>query len=289
MKKLLLIPILCTFAPLANAVEILRWERLPLTVPLVVHEERVIFIDRNVRLGLPPSLNGRLRAQSAGGAVYLRASAPIEPTRIQLRDAKSGALILLDITAKPAEDGASPLEPVRIVLDNAEKTAPRESAPSRADAPSAETPIPVTLVRHAAQSLYAPLRTIEPVPGIAPVRLRADLPLDTLMPGLPVRVTPLSAWRLEDFWVTAAKLTNTTDRWLDLDPRALQGDLAAAAFQHSSLGPSGTAEDTTTVYLVTRGHALAEALLPTILPADAAANLPKGHDRGHNKGRHHEK
>jgi integrating conjugative element protein (TIGR03749 family) len=147
-----------------------------LALPLVVGEERVIFVDRNMRLGLPSSLNGRLRAQSAGGAVYLRASVPIEPVRIQLQDVESGALILLDITARPAEEGASPLEPVRIVLSNTLQEKP-ERKEMRPDTLAPETPIPVTLTRYAAQSLYAPLRTIEPVPGIsAPMRLRGNLP-----------------------------------------------------------------------------------------------------------------
>ena len=36
-------------APVAQAVEILRWERMPLAVPLKVGQERIVFIDRNVR------------------------------------------------------------------------------------------------------------------------------------------------------------------------------------------------------------------------------------------------
>src|SRR3546814_15837325 len=47
--------------------------------------------------------------------VYLRASEPIEPTRLQLQDADTGALILLDIAAEPPKDGEAELEPVRIV------------------------------------------------------------------------------------------------------------------------------------------------------------------------------
>ncbi|MQT50294.1 DUF3438 family protein, partial [Pseudomonas helleri] len=84
--------LLCAFSllltvvlsPAARAVEILHWERLPLAVSLVVDQERIVFIDRNVRVGVPTSLAGRLRVQSAGGALYLRASEPIEPTRLQL-------------------------------------------------------------------------------------------------------------------------------------------------------------------------------------------------------------
>lgn len=194
------------FVPASQAVEILRWERLPLPVPLVVGQERVVFIDRNVRVGVPASVGDHLRVQSAGGAIYLRASEPIPPTRLQLQDVESGALILLDIAAEPAKDGQAPLEPVRIV--EAEAPAKRygggavSGADEQADAPAdksvprRETPVPVVLTRYAAQNLYAPLRTVEPVAGIGRVNLRRDLALDTLLPTLPVRARALAAWRL---------------------------------------------------------------------------------------------
>jgi len=266
------------FVPASQAVEILRWERLPLPVPLVVGQERVVFIDRNVRVGVPASVGDHLRVQSAGGAIYLRASEPIPPTRLQLQDVESGALILLDIAAEPAKDGQAPLEPVRIV--EAEAPAKRygggaaSGADEQADAPAdkplprRETPVPVVLTRHAAQNLYAPLRTVEPVAGIR------GLALDTLLPTLPVHARALAAWRLEDQWVTAVRLTNTAARWLDLDPRALQGNFVAATFQHPNLGPTGSPSDTTVLYLVTRGHGLAESLLPALSPIDASVNLP---------------
>ncbi len=228
--------------PASQAVEILRWERLPLPVPLVVGQERVVFIDRNVRVGVPASVGDHLRVQSAGGAIYLRASEPIPPTRLQLQDVESGALILLDIAAEPAKDGQAPLEPVRIV--EAEAPAKRygggaaSGADEQADAPAdksvprRETPVSVVLTRHAAQNLYAPLRTVEPVAGIGRVNLRRGLALDTLLPTLPVQARALAAWRLEDQWVTAVRLTNTAARWLDLDPRAAGelrgGDLPAS-------------------------------------------------------------
>src|SRR5574338_1623800 len=120
MKRLVL-PALASFllsmglVSTSQAVEILRWERLPLSVPLVVGQERVVFIDRNVRIGVPAGVGQNLRVQSAGGAIYLRASKPIPPTRLQLHDVQSGALILLDIAAEPAKAGQAALEPVRIV------------------------------------------------------------------------------------------------------------------------------------------------------------------------------
>ncbi len=277
------LPGLCVLAWMmaipAQAVEILRWERLPLAVPLVVGQERIVFIDRNVRVGIPVSVGERLRVQSAGGAVYLRANEPIEPTRLQLQDADTGELILLDIAAHPANDGEPALEPVQIVEgsatpqrygqqvagnDTGEQTAPTK--PSRR-----ETPVSVVLTRHAAQNLYAPLRTVEAVPGIMRVNLRGNLNLDTLLPTLPVRAFALASWRLEDQWVTGVRLTNASSGWLELDPRALQGDFLTATFQHPTLGPQGSPEDTTVVYLITRGHGLAQSLLPAIQRFDPAA------------------
>ncbi|NML25748.1 integrating conjugative element protein, PFL_4704 family [Aromatoleum tolulyticum] len=278
----------------SQAVEILRWERLPLAVPLVVGQERVIFIDRNVRIGVPESIGSHLRVQSAGGAIYLRASEPIPPSRLELQDAESGALILIDIAAEPAKAGQPALEPVRIVEAEAPAKRYGGSAASGADqqaeapadksVPRRETPVSVVLTRHAAQNLYAPLRTVEPVAGIGRVNLRRGLALSTLLPTLPVRAQALAAWRLEDQWVTAVRLTNTSARWLNLDPRALQGDFVAATFQHASLGPAGQSADTTVVYLVTRGHGLAESLLPKVAPIDAAVSLPPAAAAGQAEG-----
>ncbi|EMY8159252.1 TIGR03749 family integrating conjugative element protein [Pseudomonas monteilii] len=288
MKTCLLIwlgTLACAWVPMAHAVEIMRWERLPLPVPLQVGHERIVFVDRNVRVGVPASVGDRLRVQSAGGAIYLRANEPIEPTRLQLQDADSGALILLDIAAEPVQDGERSLEPVRIVEGNAtpqrygqtqaQEPGAATPSPDQVRRPRRETPVAVVLTRYAAQSLYAPLRTVEPVPGVMRVNLRRDLPLDTLLPTLPVHAVALAAWRLEDQWVTAVRLTHTGNGWIDLDPRALQGDFLTATFQHPALGPRGTPEDTTVVYLVTRGRGLPQSLLPAIHRFDPAAHLPQ--------------
>ncbi len=264
-----------------HALDILHWQRLPLAVPLLVGQERVVFIDRNVRIGVPASVGEHLRVQSAGGAIYLRASDPLPPTRLQLQDVSSGALILLDVDAQPAKSNEPPLEPVRIVIDDpaqspshAENT-PDELAPTKSTTTAPRnTPIAVVLTRYAAQNLYAPLRTVEPVAGITRVSLRRDLHLADLLPTLPVHVRALAAWRLDDEWVTAIQLTNTSVHCIELDPRLLQGDFVAATFQHPNLGPAGQSTDTTVVYLVTRGHDLGESLLPVIAPIDPAVNLP---------------
>ncbi|MBD2807192.1 TIGR03749 family integrating conjugative element protein, partial [Xenorhabdus sp. ZM] len=149
-----------------KADELMKWERIPLSVTLKVGQERIIFADRNVRVGLSPSLSDKLRVQSAGGAVYLKARQAFPPTRLQLQDSENGEVILLDITATPT----GPLEPVRIVYRDEKNSASTETSPHQNTTPHA-APVPVLLTRYAAQQLYAPLRTVEPVTDIRPVSL----------------------------------------------------------------------------------------------------------------------
>jgi len=274
--------LLCLAIP-AKAVLLMQWERLPLAIPLIVGQERVIFVDRNVRVGLPGSLSGKLRVQTTNGTVYLLAKEPIDPVRLQLQDAETGELILIDIAATQATEEGEQLEPVRIVAgDNPSHrygtlTAPAEPENTLStDQPRRETPVPVVLTRYAAQSLYAPLRTVEPVRGISRVNLRRNLDFSLLMPALPVTATPTAAWCLEDFYVTAVKLQNTAAAVIALDPRQLQGDFATATFQHPYLGPAGQPSDTTMLYLVTRKRTLTDSLLPSVSQIDASVNIPMG-------------
>ena len=205
MRRLLIIGLLMlNFFGMANAVEILRWDRIPLTLPLIVGQERIVFVDQNVRVGLPRNLVDKLRVQSTGGALYLLAKEPIPPTRLQLQNMSSGEIMLVDIIATEGKPNQPAPEPAKIVAG--EGSSPRygqaSSKPtsSRAPVPTSEpnvqdedpptprreAPLPVVITRYAAQMLYAPLRTVEPVDGIAQVNLKRGLNLTTLLPTLPV-------------------------------------------------------------------------------------------------------
>ncbi|MBN5215726.1 TIGR03749 family integrating conjugative element protein [Serratia ureilytica] len=258
---------LCVF-PQVQAEELMKWERIPLQIPLAVGKERVLFADKNVRVGFPPALNGKLRVQSSGGAVYLKADAAFPPTRLQLQDVENGEVILLDVMA--SDKGSA--EPVRIVYNgdvtsvSSSNDTPAASggnnAASRADNGTQakrkkvkyNAPLPVVLTRYAAQSLYGPVRTVEAVPGIHPVNPHLPKRITTLYPSEPVTITPLGSWGIGSRNVVALKVQNTASRKITLDPRVLQGQFVTATFQHRYLGPVGTPEDTTTLYLVTAGR-----------------------------------
>lgn len=263
--SLSLLPLAALVSPAAQADEFMKWERIPLQIPLKVGQERVVFVDKNVRVGFPPALNGKLRVQSTGGAVYLKADAAFPQSRVQLQDVESGEVILLDVAA--AEKG--PTEPVRLVysgdVNTVSSTTENNSADdagnssTKSDSGTAakrkkitySAPIPVLLTRYAAQSLYAPVRTVEAVPGIHPVNPHLPKHLTTLYPSAPVTATPLGGWGVANRTVVAVRLQNTASRKVILDPRSLQGQFIAATFQHRWLGPAGTPEDTSTVYIIT--------------------------------------
>ncbi|HEN8735855.1 TIGR03749 family integrating conjugative element protein [Pseudomonas inefficax] len=254
MRVLILILVMASgWCSAVGAVEVKYWDRLPLAVPLTVGQERVLMLDEDVRIGLPSAIASKLRVQSVGGTVYLRAAEALPPTRLQLQSVKSGDIILIDIEAL---EGSESLEPVKIV---AQAQAP-DTEPQKDAAPEA-TPVPVVLTRYAAQNLYAPLRTVAPLPGVRRVPLTDSIAFSTLLPTERVSIKALAAWRLGDYWVTAVKIVNRGPGKVALDPRHLQATLYAATFQHADLGLAGTPEDTTVAYLVTRGGDLKHALL----------------------------
>lgn len=265
-KQLFMAILLIMITPAVFAVEILKWERLPLAVPLVLGQERVIFLDKNVRVGMDASLKNKLRVQSTGGALYLLATDQITPSRLQVQVVDTGEIILIDIATI---EGDNALEPVKIIdakemqldLTNEEQLVHNQQVTE-----SLKVPAPIALTRYAAQSLYAPLRTIEPIPGINRIPIKAtESQLKTLLPTYPIEAKALVAWRLGDFYVTAIKLTNKGFTRIDLDPRQLQGNFYAATFQHTYLGEIKTAEDTTTLYLVTQGVGLEKSLFASTI------------------------
>nr|WP_064511467.1 TIGR03749 family integrating conjugative element protein [Type-D symbiont of Plautia stali] len=297
MKKYSLVLLSGLFLPgMASAVELMKWERIPLQVPLTVGQERIVFVNKNVRVGFPPTLNSKLRIQSTGGAVYLDASEAFPVTRLELQDKENGELILLDVSAAP---GKTTREPVKIVYDGEVATATARDKQSvssdgdstgrgaqqtdnqtaKADRKPAKlnAPLPVVLTRYAAQNMYGPLRTVEAVPGISPVSLKLPSSITTLMPSEPVSVTPMAAWSLQGSSVIALQVRNRSPGKVILDPRALEGQFMTAAFQHRWLGRAGTPEDTTVLYLVTSGRPegafIAEP--PSLQPADGGKRREK--------------
>lgn len=265
--------VLLTMSISIGAVEVMEWDRTPLMIDLPVGKERLIVLDRNVSVGLPATVarDEVLRVQSTGGVLYLKAHSSFDTQRVQLRDEATGDIILVDLTAS---ENASD-EQIKVVSPSRMIAAPEPAMTE--PAPADKPPLPVLLTRYAAQSLYAPVRVIETVPGLNRVAMRLPASLPALLPALPIEARPIAAWSMEGWHVTAIRLRNLdTARSFELDPRYLQGALTAATFVHPTLGPRGQEDDTTTVIVVTRGALVEQLLHPRIQPSTRGLAIRDG-------------
>lgn len=267
----------------ANAVELINWDKTPIKMNVHQGDERMVILEKNISVGLPATLQDKLRVQSLGGVLYLKSSAPFAETRLMLKDLETGEIILLDIT------GDSPskkkLETIKIVTDgSSESTANNEDfviTGKASETVNMQTlPVPVLLTRYAAQNYYAPLRAVEKVPGIKSISLSLPALLTRLAPQYPIIAMPQSIWRLKGYDVVAIKLVNESERTVNLDARLLQGNFYSATFQHNTLGPKGQSTDTTMVYIVTEGRAQDEFLVEPIPQAQVSANATNAKQGG---------
>lgn len=220
----------------------IAWRKTPIAVGLPVGTERFVHFPEAIKVGVPPQLQGSLRVQSIAGTLYLLAHQPFAPTRVIVRGMGYGQVYLLDLFA--ADDGSGDI-PLEIYLPD---EGPAVGAQTAAEASAPPQYGYVTLTRFAAQQLYAPSRLLHELPGVVREPIKRE-PV-ALVRGDAVEALPLIAWRAGDLYVTAAKLTNKTNRPQTLDPRTLRGRWLTATFQHNRLHEAGSEADRTVVYLI---------------------------------------
>ncbi|MCB2007481.1 MAG: TIGR03749 family integrating conjugative element protein [Chromatiaceae bacterium] len=237
--------------PIADTTEQQVWRGTPIRVDLRLNTERTVRVPgaSQLRSGLLGGPVPGLRVQTLGDHLYLKAEQPFAATRLIVQP-DAGPSILLDLAADHRFPAGAPLE----VLTNPASATGREAEPTSLTPQAINRPVGyVALVRHAAQSLYAPTRLSPRSATIA----RAPLPFHgaiDLVRGGHIEAQPVAAWRAKGprgpLWLAAIKLRNTLTRPVTLDPRDLRGQWRAASFQHARLGATGDPTDTTTVYLV---------------------------------------
>lgn len=249
------------------------WDKEPINVPLNLNKERIVTVEGlRLQVGLPASLESVVSTQSVGHSVYFKASKAFEKTRVQLRDIATGKIVLLNLSAS---DKGKDFEYQDIQIGVADGTTTKNTTGTKVPAFKATNstssseehitrqlslPAPAALTRYASQSLYAPIRAIEPLDGVYRVAFKLPKNLSHILPSLPIHATPLVSFGLGDYVVTAIKVKNLSYEKISLDPRFLQGKYIAATFQHNFLGRRGSQDDTTVVYLITVGKLTKEML-----------------------------
>ena len=235
----------CINSSSVGAVERLFWDKVPLRITLPVGKERLVTFPADVRVGMPGSIRSKLRTQSNQGTVYWKASAAFDTQRIEVREIQSHRIYLIDLKASTKANSVTPIE---VIFKEA-----REDAEDKTSADSsskiAKKPGYIALTRFAAQQLYAPARLLKASTSIHRISV-AKQTMTHLIYGEQIEATPVASWQSGSLYVTAVELKNTSDHFINLDPRHLRGDWRTATFQHIRLHPSGSESDTTAVYLI---------------------------------------
>lgn len=236
------------------------WQGYPIELHLKTGRETLLRFDGGHTLHVPTAIAPLLDV------------APVSPTHLVLTPQASfartlahavsqdGGAILLAVTASP-HGSAEP-----VTIRNGLAGQPDAETPAATPVRTAILPGRVALLRHAAQTLYAPARLIPA--GTAITRLPApalpdDIRLVRSHRGETWAVTPVAAFKGHGYTLTALEIVNQSPLFsVALDPRQVTGRFAGIAFQHTSVGPAGSAEDRTTLYLLSRtpfAQALREA------------------------------
>ncbi len=251
-RHAILVFILCPLMVLADnktldsdeVIERVLWKKTPITVTLIVGQERMVHFPDSVSVGIPQSLTQILQSQSINGTLYLTAQQAFASTRVVVRSEQAESIYVLDISARERSSQNIHLPALQVLTEHPSKG---ESTPGSAEVLSPQWGY-VALTRYAAQQRYAPARLLTRKPGV--VRMPVTQISFELLMGAQVDAVPVAAWRAGLRTVTAVKLINKTQQALVLDPRQLRGAWLTATFQHNRLLPSGNDADSTTVYLV---------------------------------------
>jgi integrating conjugative element protein (TIGR03749 family) len=219
------------------------WNKVPIIVALRVGQERRVTLPARMRIAVPPDLSRKLALLLVDDTAYITATAAFDKIRLIAEDPVRGVVMLLDVSAHKTLGATGPL---RIHLPG---TAPTDDVAVNSPLAAVEAPDYVTLTRFAARQIYAPRRLATETPGVAAVTYQSRI-VRGLYRGGNVVARAIGAWRSDQHYVTAVKLTNTDATALELDPREVRGAWLTVTFHHGRLLPQGDEADTTVVYLV---------------------------------------
>ena len=247
-----------TAAQLRVGVERAVFDRAPGPVPVPVHAERLITLPAPAALHVPADMAQVARLEVIDRTIYATALKPFTTIRIVAELIDSGQQIPMDLVANDSTGSArAELEVFTVETGLPGKTsAPSVMATATVGGDSAaegEKPAPavdmVELTRHAARQLYAPRRLAWATPGVQQVEVDTS-PVPGLMRGELVETVPLGQWRAGQLHVTAVRVTNRSRHSIELPLDQMRGRWISVTAQHGRIGPAGSEDDTTAVYMV---------------------------------------
>lgn len=255
MKKLLTLFFLFSYSLVAQADRTQVWNNNPITIIIPVGEEVRITFPTDVSLQIPAALVQSLESLAPNQQiVYWKAKEPFDKARVIAPSTDNETVYLIDLVAQDNAITESIVieDPSRVVAQHNNDIA---SADGTIDISTAELSDPpeIVLTRFASQSLYAPRRLMPVNPDIAAmpvVQMPSNFPLMRSQQGEQYRFSVVGAWSGYGLHITAILLINESQLTLPVDPGLVQGNFTHITPQHLQLGPKGSLEDRTTLYLV---------------------------------------
>jgi integrating conjugative element protein (TIGR03749 family) len=238
--------------------EHLIWKEKPIDIILPLGKERIVHFPESVSFGYDKNSldEKKLSIQNNNGVLYLTAKKLFTPQRVEVKCNTTGSIILMNLSAKKNVSD-TPIDVILADNKNVNRNGENHTAENNftLGAPSSFSKNPnsvdaIILTRIAAKELYAPKRLLHDPQNIfrTPMHTKKTVPL--FLDGSVIAM-PLASWRDGDLFVTAVLLRNQEKQSISLDPRILCGHWKTATFYPSEiLAPKGSAEDSTTLFLV---------------------------------------
>ena len=234
-------------------VQHLVWDKRPIVINLPVGQERMVSFPSEVKLGYDVT---RLPAKTLSiinndHTLYLTAHQAFDAKSARVLMVDNGKIILLTLVANANASDT----PISILLKN-----PHSESKAEQTAASSDDSY-VTLVRFAAQQLYAPERLLMQPLNIHRIAMQTKKTVPLLLDGS-ITANPLMSWKNNDTYVTAVEVYNTQKISLTLNLGSFCGQWrAASAFPRTVLDQAFSPLDNTTVFLVSSAP-FAEAIAP---------------------------
>lgn len=249
MKFLVLICALLMPLQALSAERVLWQQGQTLNIELSSDVERKIVFPEPVRVGMRPEFAELFRQSIIENVLYITAVAEFKE-RVLAQGLESGHFYVLDVTAGPGALRAREDFVIQLRASSPGSIGTDPEPPARTIPGSVSELSPIDLVQYASQSLYAPSETlIEPKPGIRRVAVKSRL-IPHLYRGGAFQAEVLAGWGAGGMYVTAVKLTNTTNQMAEFEPCRIRGDFYSVTPQFRRAQAAGHRTDFTVVYLL---------------------------------------
>lgn len=245
------------------------YEDKPLSIAVPVKKEVRIVFPQDVNIQIPEELEAKINHLVPDShTIYWTAKEPFAPARLIATALNGGKVYVVDIAA----DSKNPLEDIRIedpsvvaavhaaqakptsrLLPSSEANFEDQANSETPDEKPLSDPAEVVLTRFAAQSLYAPSRLIPTDNRISVASMPSipkNFPLLQSSQGERFSVEPVGAWTGFNHYITAVLIVNQTPVFLQFDATKVRGNFTHITAQHINIGPKGSLEDRTTLYLI---------------------------------------